>query len=325
MATDINFNPSQSAAVVAGSITPGIDAPAANQVSAQPILGGENVKVTSGAATDLEKLVAKLKVEGDNARADLTRVRLTAVTSALGAANVLLNKIQSEALATIVAKQTEINAMNSEIAGICAAYGIQPNGPVGTAMAMQVKISALEKAVERAVQEGKDHNAMVAKTKEQLDRDKAELARLENAQNKDNAKIQAARNAVNASQGAYDAAVALASGDAKKIADAQSAVAKAKTDAARVSALYSAIGTAESAVKAAYARIGGDKMGEISSVLARAADGADAPDERTSAAERKKEEEKEIANDPIKAIFDDLDRISAAISRMIEENQMVTA
>ena len=41
------------------------DAPALQEAKLAPVLGGENVKVTSGAMSDLEKLVAQLKNETD--------------------------------------------------------------------------------------------------------------------------------------------------------------------------------------------------------------------------------------------------------------------
>ena len=39
------------------------DAPVMQEAKLTPVLGGENVKVTSGTMSDLEKLVARLKAE----------------------------------------------------------------------------------------------------------------------------------------------------------------------------------------------------------------------------------------------------------------------
>ena len=71
--------------------------------------------------------------------------------------------------------------------------------------------------------------------------------------------------------------------------------------------------------------LGPGKLNEIAVALEKVAEGAEAPDERTSEAERKKEEEKEIAFDPLNAIRAALDKIDEAILRTIEENTTINA
>ena len=89
MNTEINFGSALSAlAPQTNTTNDQTVAQASKQVP--PLLGGENVTVTSGATSNLEKLVAQLKNENENARADLVRMRLSAITTALDMANVRL-------------------------------------------------------------------------------------------------------------------------------------------------------------------------------------------------------------------------------------------
>ena len=323
MNTEINFGSALSAlAPQTNTTNDQTVAQASKQVP--PLLGGENVTVTSGATSNLEKLVAQLKNENENARADLARMRLSAITTALDMANVRLTNEQSKAFETLTEQGNIQKSLESELEQLRTTYGIGAGADASAVMEMKIK--SLEQAVERAVQEGKDHNEAVRKAKEQLDRDQAELARLENAEVKDEAAIQTARNAATSSQSAYDAAVALASGDTKKIADAQSALAQAKSDSEKVTALQSGIADAAAKVSAALGVIGSIKIGEIAAALTAVADDTSAPEPpHTSAAEDRKEAAKAIANDPLVAISQSLDKIDEVMQRVIEENQVLKA
>ena len=308
MTTEIKFNPSLAAAVAAQG-TAAEEKPLVQQEKhLAPILGGDNVRVKSGAMTDLEKLVARIKSEDDQTRTNLTRMRLAAVMTALDTASVRLTQEQATAFADLTEQQATLGTLEAELAQLYAAYGIGAGDDASAVM--EAKIKFLEQAVERAIQEGKDHNEAVAKAKEQLAREQAELDKLENAEVKDEAAIAAAQEAVANAQGAYDAATAVAAGDAKAISDAQSALAKAKTDAARIPTAQAGIGEATAKIAAA---------------LGKVAEGAEQPEARTSEAEREKEEEKKIAFDPLNAIRDALDKIDAAILQTIDENLMLKA
>jgi hypothetical protein len=100
---------------------------------------------------------------------------------------------------------------------------------------------------------------------------------------------------------------------------------KAKTDAARIPVIQSGLEGASAKIASDMAILGTDKMREIADALGKVAEGADAADEHVSEAERKKDEEKEIAFDPLNAIREALDKIDAAILQAIEENQMLKA
>ena len=292
-----------------------------NQVS--PLLGGENVKITSGAMTDLEKLVARLKSDSDNTRSDMARMRFAAVMTGLEAANVRLTQAQATALATLTSEEAAKEITEQQLAELYAAYGI--SSPDSASVVMAMKIQTLEQAVQRAVQEGKDHLETMEKARQQLERDQAELQRLENASVKDEAAIAAARNAVAASQGKYNAAAAVASGDQKKIADAQSALAKAKADAAQITVLQGNLKASNEKIAAALKTLDGQTMREIAAALNSIAEGVEAPDERETAAQRKKEDEKDLEFDLLNAIQASLNKIDQAILQTIAENQQVKA
>ena len=86
MTTEIKFNPSLSAAVAAQGAGANEQPSILQEKQVAPLLGGENVRVLSGAMTDLEKLVARLKSEDDATRTSVAQMRLTAVITALDTA-----------------------------------------------------------------------------------------------------------------------------------------------------------------------------------------------------------------------------------------------
>ena len=164
MTTEIKFNPSLAAAVAAQG-TAAEEKPLVQQEKhLAPILGGDNVRVKSGAMTDLEKLVARIKSEDDQTRTNLTRMRLAAVMTALDTASVRLTQEQATAFADLTEQQATLGTLEAELAQLYAAYGIGAGDDASAVM--EAKIKSLEQAVERAIQEGKDHNEAVAKAKE---------------------------------------------------------------------------------------------------------------------------------------------------------------
>ena len=323
MNAEIKFNPSTSAAVAAQGTTANEQSSASQEKQVAPLLGGENVKITSGAMSDLEKLVARLKTESEDARNSVTQLRFSAVMSALDAANVRLTDGQAEAFAAIAEQERIKASLETELSTICSNYGISSKD--SASVVMDMVISSLEQAVERAVQEGKDHNETVAKTKEKLEIEQAKLDRLENAEKKDEAAIAAAKEAVSEAQGAYDEATAVAAGDSKAISDAQSALEKAKADAGQIAELQAGIEEASAEISKASAAIGSEKLSEIAVALSKTAEGTDASDTRVSNSEREKDAKKEIAFDPLNAIRESLDKIDEAILRTVEENQQLKA
>jgi len=296
MTSEVRFNAGLSAAATRTDVADG-QVPVNSGNNPEPILGGENVKVTSGIKTDLEKLVARLKNESENTRTDLAHMRLSAVLVALDTMNVRLTKEQETAFATISEQQKVKDGLDQKLKNLYADYGISPGGNAGSVV-MEAEIAALEKAVERAIAEGKAHNEAVAKAKEQKSMDQEEIDKMEEATAK------------------YDAAIAAA----------QANLDKARTDAATMAELESGIREASSKIDSAMNILGDKKIGEIAEALSKLADGADDnAHEHVSQADRDKAEAKEIANNPFNIISDALDRIDEAILRTIDENQFVKA
>ena len=177
MTTEIKFNPSLTAAVAAQGAAAGEQAPVQTEKQVAPLLGGENVKVTSVSTSFLEKLVARLKNESENTQAGVAQKRLMAVMCALDTANVRVTQEKAAALEKLTEAQVKKDELEATQAELYAAYGIGPGD--NASVVMDMKIKALEEAVERAVQEGKDHNEAVEKAKEKLERARADKAKME--------------------------------------------------------------------------------------------------------------------------------------------------
>ena len=140
MATEIQFGPSLNAAVAAQGAAPEESNPFVQQKKQPaPILGGENVRVTSGAVSDLEKIVARLKSEDDETRTSLTKMRLSAVGAALDAANVRLTAEQAAALDDMVLAESERTALEEELAQIYDRYGITDDASAKAIMDAKIK------------------------------------------------------------------------------------------------------------------------------------------------------------------------------------------
>ena len=81
MAIELNTN--KVATTVAGDTKLTEDQGAAQGTKLGAVLGGENVKVTSVAMSDLEKLVATLKNETDDTKMSVTQRRISVLTTVL--------------------------------------------------------------------------------------------------------------------------------------------------------------------------------------------------------------------------------------------------
>ena len=81
MAIELNIN--KAATTVAGDTTLAENLGAAQGTKLGAVLGGENVKVTSGAMSDLEKLVAQLKNESDDTKMSVTQRRIAVLQTVL--------------------------------------------------------------------------------------------------------------------------------------------------------------------------------------------------------------------------------------------------
>ncbi len=326
---DISLNNSAAAAAAAAANaaqTQEETQTAAAQTTLAPILGGENVKVTTP-GVDVDKLVAQLKNESDETNTTVAKMKISSVLTLLESMNVRLTAAQQEAFAAILALDEKNAAMEKEIASIYKKYGISSD-VADTATAMDAAIETLQKAVERAVQEGKDHQKAVQEAKRIRDDDRAKLERLQNAETKDAAAIKAAEEALAASQATLDAATALAAGDAAAVSAAQTAVETAKADKARIGELKSKIASSAADASAAISALGDKALESIAAALAArvtAQDATTGQEPRVSPAEEEKRELAEIAHDPLKAIRDALARMDESILKTIGENRELKA
>lgn len=119
------------------------------------LLGGESLKVSSGAMTDLEALVARLKNDQEKTKFSLLVSSLNAISESLTAS-------QKAALEEGLKLSEDLNALKGDLAELEGTLATAQGG----ALLLQTQIEALKKQIEQAVQDGKDHNELVAKQKE---------------------------------------------------------------------------------------------------------------------------------------------------------------
>ena len=164
----IELNTSKVATQVAGETRLTEGQVASEGAKLGPILGGESLKVTSGAMSDLEKLVARLKNETDDAKMSVTQRRM-----------------ERNGLIEI----EKLNGEKAVEAGKLAGLEDDKASAQARIAALDVKIAELEGAIERAVQDGEDHRKQVAELKRQRAVEQKKLDRINTAIESANAKI----------------------------------------------------------------------------------------------------------------------------------------
>ena len=142
-----------------------------------PLLGGDSVKVTSGAMTDLEKLVARLKNESENTRQSVSQRRISILQTILDSMASTITATERENLLEL----EKLNGQKSEAESELAKLQGAKTAADGRIAVLDVQIEALEKAIEQAVKDGAEHREQVAKLKEQRAEEQAELDRIEGA------------------------------------------------------------------------------------------------------------------------------------------------
>ena len=286
-----------------------------------PIMGGASLTVTTAPSGDLEKLVAKLKSENQN-------TRLSLVLSSLTTLNEALTDAQKTNLAKLDALDQQLKTLGKTLASQKESLSTEE----ANAAVMDAQIAALEKAVERAVQEGKEHNEAVQKAKEVRDRDQAKLDALKNASKKDEAAIAAAEANLAASQKALAEAVAVQKGDAVRIAAAKSNLATAMSQKAAadakievlkksIAATESEIASVNSQTAVCLSAIGEKALANIAAALQTTVSNFQQTEEVPSAAEQRKTETKEEANNPLNVIRAALDRLEEIMERTVGDNR----
>ena len=177
MTTEIQFNPSAGAAVaMQGTATE--EKPLVQQEKqVAPLLGGENVKVSSGAMSDLEKLVARLKNESESAQMSVAQRRISILQTVLDSMALHITESQKQGILEIEGLNQEKSKLEQELKTL----DTDKKASEQRIAALDVQIQALENAVDQAIKDGEAHREQVAKLKAQRAEEQAKLDRIENS------------------------------------------------------------------------------------------------------------------------------------------------
>lgn len=270
---------------------------AARQAAAAPVLGGPGVRV-SVAGSSLDKLVAKVKGESEDARLATAKRRIAIVLTVLSALNVKVTESQKSNLAQIEALQGQLD----ELAKLLAEKedGLSASG--AKAAALEAQIEALKNAVENAIKDGAAHRKQVEELKKTRSADDAELKKAEAALARDEAALAAAQANLAKARADLDTAKKDVAADKKEIGEIKSKIAGLEK---KVADCVAAVGDTTLAALAAGLRTDAPEVEPV----------------RETEADREKEEAKAIANDPLRVIHEALDRMDADIRKTIEDNR----
>ena len=159
--------------------------PVAQGAKTSPILGGESLKVSSGAMTDLEKLVAQLKNESENSRQNVAHRRISILHTVLDSMADRISEAEKKNLIEIEGLNLQKTNARTELDGYISAKASTD----GRISLLDTQIQALEKAIEQAVKDGEDHRKQVEELKAKRDEERKELDRLDNMIASTSAKI----------------------------------------------------------------------------------------------------------------------------------------
>ena len=166
--------------------------PATAGKAAAALFGGASVVVTSGAMTDLEALVAKLKSESERAKFSLLMTSLASIGQSLTDA-------QRRTLEQGVALSEKLDELDKMLKG----YTGEEAAEKAKAVLLQAEIDSLTKQIEQAVADGKAHNELVAEQK----RVRAELEAKEQTIAETQGKIDKTKNEIASVKGQISAIV----------------------------------------------------------------------------------------------------------------------
>ena len=262
------------------------------------VLGGPGVRV-SVAGSSLDKLVAKVRGESEDARLASAKRRIAIVLTVLSALNVKVTESQKSNLAQIEALQSQLD----ELAELLSGKDGELSADAAKVAALEAQIEALKNAVQNAIKDGEAHRKQVEELKKTRAEDDAELKRAETALANAEAALAAAQTNL-----------------AKARADLDVAKNDVAADKKEIAGLKSQIASLEKKVGDCVAAVGDSTLAALAAGLR-----ADAPEvepaARETEADREKEEAKEIANNPLRVIRDALDRMDADILKTIEDNR----
>ena len=142
---------------LAGSIqmsAPDLPAPTEQGKALAALLGGKSVTVTDGSMSDLEALVAKLKSESE-------RTRFLMLMTSLSSIGQSLNEAQKSALEQGLALADKLKELESTLGGLQDEVSKEK----AAIALLQMQIESLQKQIDQAVQDGKEHNKLVEEQK----------------------------------------------------------------------------------------------------------------------------------------------------------------
>lgn len=268
------------------------------------ILSGTSVTVTSRLGSSLERLVSRVKSETETTKMALSKMRLASVLEACTTRYGNISQQQQQVLEGIAANNAEISTKEGEIK--------TAQSDLTTAEAqsivMQSAIESLERQVEQAVEDGKIHRERVAKLREQraADQDnedlKTELEEEERA-------LEAAENEVSSKEAELATAKSAYSANQSNI----------ETLKGTVSSLNDEIDALEASNKELAAKLDPSTLAAVLATLEEESVDTSS-EERESAADKKKAQEKAEATDPANRIREAMDKADAALLKDIEEN-----
>ena len=183
MAIELNINKVTTA--VAGDSGVSKDQGAAQGAKLGSVLGGESLKVTSGATSDLEKLVARLKNENESTKLSVAQRRISILQTVLDSMADRVTAAERENLLKLEELNGQKGAAAAELAGLQA----DKAATEGRIAVLDAEIAALENQIKQAVEDGADHREQVAKLKAQRAEEQEKLDRIEGAIGSVSAKI----------------------------------------------------------------------------------------------------------------------------------------
>lgn len=175
MALDLNVNKLGGKSTVVDTTVASENFDIKQDKASGPILKGESVTITSGAMSDLEKLVARLKNETSDTRQSVAQRRISIMQTVIDSRNIQVTESQMASLVNI----EELGSEKAELQRELAEITVQKNDAQGRITLLDMQIEALEKQIAQAVEDGEDHRQKVAELKEQRSREQAKLDRLE--------------------------------------------------------------------------------------------------------------------------------------------------
>ena len=133
-----------------------------------PILGGTSLSVSSAAMSDLEALVAKLKNESE-------KTRFSMLLSSLNSISESLTTAQKTALEEGLKLSERLDELHGELDGLSTALS---DAQAASAI-LEAKIKTLDRQIEQAIRDGKEHKELIAARKlleKELDAKKSVIA-----------------------------------------------------------------------------------------------------------------------------------------------------